>query len=131
MTDASRSPFEILNPTIPAPVPASESSGASPEQRVERMVQGSEMFVFMKGSPSAPRCGFSANTVALLDAYGFAYDSFDVLSDDQIRSAAKEYGSWPTFPQVWLRGELLGGHDILVEMHHAGELEKLVREVRR
>jgi len=131
MTDASRSPFEILNPTIPAPAPAGEGSSGSPEQQVERMVKGSEMFVFMKGSPDAPRCGFSANTVALLDAYGFTYESFDVLSDDSIRAAAKDYGNWPTFPQVWLRGELLGGHDILVEMHHSGELENLVGEVHR
>ena len=131
MTDASRSPFEILNPTIPAPVPVRDETHASPMERVKRMVKGSEMFVFMKGRPEAPRCGFSANTVELLDAYGFEYNSFDVLSDDSIRAAAKDYGNWPTFPQVWLRGELLGGHDILVEMHHSGELENLVGEVRR
>jgi monothiol glutaredoxin len=131
MTDASRSPFEILNPTPPVSVPVSDDPDAPPRQRVERMVKGSEMFVFMKGSPDAPRCGFSANTVALLDAYGFEYDSFDVLSDDAIRAAAKEYGNWPTFPQVWLRGELLGGNDILVEMHHSGELENMVREASR
>jgi monothiol glutaredoxin len=131
MTDASRSPFEILNPTVPGSPPVGGGADASPEERVERMVKGSEIFVFMKGSPDAPRCGFSANTVALLDAYGFEYDSFDVLSDDSIRAAAKEYGNWPTFPQVWLHGELLGGHDILLEMHHSGELEKMVREARR
>jgi len=131
MTDTGPSPFQILNPSVPAVARADDDTAASPVERVQRMVKGSEMFVFMKGSPDAPRCGFSANTVALLDAYGFQYDSFDVLSDEAIREAAKEVASWPTFPQVWLHGELLGGHDIVLEMHQSGELESLAREVRR
>jgi monothiol glutaredoxin len=92
------------------------------------MVSSAPVFLFMKGMPSAPRCGFSANAVGALDALGVSYTSFDILSDEGIRQAAKDYAQWPTFPQLWVNGELVGGHDIMMEMYQSGELEPLLRE---
>ena len=101
-----------------------------PSERVERLVSSSDLFVFMKGSPRQPQCGFSANTVAMLDSLGVSYSSFDVLSDEAIRSEAKIYGQWPTFPQVYLKGELIGGNDIVSELFASGELASMVEGVR-
>jgi len=129
MTDTSRNPFMI------APAGSLGSRGTvasgidlsgSPAEQVKRMVQSAEIFVFMKGSPAQPACGFSASTVAILDSLGVAYSSFDVLSDDAIRAAAKRAAQWPTFPQVWVRGELVGGNDIVTELRDSGELARLL-----
>lgn len=129
MTDTGRSPFMIA----PAGSLASRGTVVSgidrsggPAEQVERMVRSAEIFVFMKGSPEQPACGFSASTVATLDSLGVAYSSFDVLSDDAIRAAAKQVAQWPTFPQVWVRGELVGGNDIVTELHQSGELARLL-----
>jgi monothiol glutaredoxin len=90
------------------------------------MVGSSEVFLFIKGTPQRPQCGFSANTVAIVEALGVAYQTFDVLSDESIRSAAKGFAGWPTFPQIYIKGEFIGGNDILMEMHDAGEIQELV-----
>jgi monothiol glutaredoxin len=93
------------------------------------MVKGSDLFVFIKGTPEQPMCGFSANTVAIMDTLGFSYLSFDVLSDQEIREGAKEYANWPTFPQLYVRGEFVGGSDIITDMAYSGELQQLVQGV--
>ena len=90
------------------------------------MVDSSEIFLLIKGTPQRPQCGFSANTVAIIESLGVPYQTFDILSDESIRTAAKDFAAWPTFPQVYLRGEFIGGNDILVEMHDAGELREMV-----
>ena len=80
----------------------------------------------MKGTKLMPQCGFSNNVVQILNALGMNFDTFDVLSDMEVRQAIKEYSNWPTIPQVYLKGEFLGGSDILIEMYNSGELrEKL------
>ena len=99
---------------------------ASPLERIDRMVGSSELFLFIKGSPESPQCGFSANVVRIIDALGVPYRTFDVLSDDGIRLAAKEYADWPTFPQIYLRGEFIGGNDIVSELAAEGELQRMV-----
>ena len=96
-------------------------------ERVEKLVSSATVFLFMKGVPEQPQCGFSANTVAILETIGIPYATFDILSDESIRAAAKQYASWPTFPQLWVRGELIGGNDIMVEMYQTGELVALVK----
>ena len=101
---------------------------ADPIQRIRTMVDSSEIFLLIKGTPQRPQCGFSANTVAIIESLGIPYRTFDVLSDESIRTAAKKFSDWPTFPQVYLRGEFIGGNDILMEMYDAGELQKLVSE---
>jgi monothiol glutaredoxin len=129
MRDNDHNPFQIAQPDqTPAPAVQTSSDDPSlpPRERVAGMVRSSEVFVFMKGHPTQPMCGFSANTVAMLDHLGVSYSTFDVLSDESIRSAAKEYAQWPTFPQVWVNGELIGGNDIVAEMFASGELAAML-----
>ncbi|MFM7674359.1 MAG: Grx4 family monothiol glutaredoxin [Synechococcus sp.] len=96
------------------------------QQRIESLIATSPVFVFMKGSKLMPQCGFSNNVVQILHALGVPFETFDVLSDMEIRQGIKEYSEWPTIPQVYVRGEFLGGSDILIEMYNSGELrEKL------
>ena len=99
---------------------------ASTQQRIEQLVGSSPVFVFMKGSKLMPQCGFSNNVVQILNSLGVAFETFDVLSDMQIRQGIKEFSDWPTIPQVYVNGEFIGGSDILIEMYNSGELrEKL------
>ena len=133
MGDKTVSPFRVAATQRPAgggaPVDAAELDG-SPLEQVARLVRSSDLFVFMKGTPEQPMCGFSANTVSMLESLGARYATFDVLSSEAIRSAAKEYAQWPTFPQVWLRGELIGGNDIVADLFASGELAAMVEEAR-
>ena len=82
----------------------------------------------MKGTPQFPQCGFSAKAAQLLSACGARYDSYDVLSDPELRQGLKEHSNWPTFPQLYVNGELVGGCDIMTELYQKGELQKLVTE---
>ncbi len=101
-----------------------------PLERVNRMVHSADLFVLMKGTPEEPRCGFSAHTVTILDAMGSPYVTYDVLADPEIREAAKEYAAWPTFPQVYLHGELVGGNDVVSELYAGGELQAMLEGVK-
>jgi monothiol glutaredoxin len=99
---------------------------ASTRQRIEALIATSPVFVFMKGSKLMPQCGFSNNVVQILHSLGVPFETFDVLSDMEIRQGIKDYSNWPTIPQVYLGGEFIGGSDILIEMYNSGELrEKL------
>jgi len=94
--------------------------------RIDELITSHSIMVFMKGTKLMPQCGFSNNVVQILNALGMNFETFDVLSDMEVRQAIKEYSNWPTIPQVYLKGEFLGGSDILVEMYNSGELrEKL------
>ena len=90
----------------------------------ESLVSSSPVFVFMKGSKLMPQCGFSNNVVQILHSLGVSFETFDVLSDMEIRQGIKEFSSWPTIPQVYVKGEFIGGSDILIEMYNAGELKE-------
>ena len=94
--------------------------------RIESMIKGTPVFLFMKGTPQAPQCGFSARAVAVLMNLGVSFESFDVLEDMDIRSGIKEYSNWPTIPQLYIKGELIGGSDIIMEMYESGELKEQV-----
>jgi len=99
---------------------------SSTKQRIESIIQASPVVVFMKGSKLMPQCGFSNNVVQILNALGVNFESFDVLSDMEIRQGIKDYSEWPTIPQVYVNGEFIGGSDILIEMYNSGHLrEKL------
>ncbi len=99
---------------------------ASTKQRIEQLISTSPVFVFMKGNKLMPQCGFSNNVVQILNSLGVAFESFDVLSDMEVRQGIKEFSEWPTIPQVYVNGEFMGGSDILIEMYNSGELrEKL------
>jgi monothiol glutaredoxin len=96
------------------------------QQRIETLITSSPVFVFMKGNKLMPQCGFSNNVVQILHSLAVPFDTFDVLSDMEIRQGIKEYSDWPTIPQVYVNGEFIGGSDILIEMYNSGELrEKL------
>ncbi len=90
--------------------------------RIETLLASNRIVLFMKGQPQAPQCGFSAKAIGALDALGVDYVHVDVLSDPQIREGIKEYGEWPTIPQLYIGGELVGGSDIIEQMAHSGEL---------
>ena len=92
--------------------------------RIETLVQSSPIFVFMKGTKLMPQCGFSNNVVQILNALGMSFETFDVLSDMEIRQGIKEFSEWPTIPQVYVKGEFIGGSDILIEMYNSGELKE-------
>ncbi len=94
--------------------------------RIDTLINSSQIMVFMKGTKLMPQCGFSNNVVQILNSLGISFDTFDVLSDMEIRQGIKEYSDWPTIPQVYVKGEFMGGSDILIEMYNSGELrEKL------
>ena len=94
------------------------------ETRIKELINGSPVLVFMKGSKLMPQCGFSNNVVQILNALGINFDTFDVLSDMEIRQGIKEYSNWPTIPQVYVKGEFIGGSDILISMYNSGELKE-------
>ena len=97
------------------------------QKRIKEQVTGHQVVLYMKGTPQAPQCGFSANAVAILNACG-AKDIFtvDVLADPEIRQGIKTYANWPTIPQLYVKGEFVGGSDIMGEMFQSGELKKLL-----
>jgi monothiol glutaredoxin len=96
-------------------------------ERIEKLINSSKVFLFMKGTPEMPQCGFSANVCAILNATGVDFKSFDILSDSEIRQGVKEYSNWPTFPQLYVNGELIGGSDIVSEMYNSGDLQELLK----
>jgi len=96
--------------------------------RIEEVVNNNDIVLFMKGTPLFPQCGFSSRAVAILDHLGVKYESVDVLQDPEIRAGIKDYSDWPTVPQLYVKGEFLGGSDIMMEMFQAGELQTLVDE---
>lgn len=100
----------------------------SSDQRISEIVTGNDVVLFMKGTPLFPQCGFSSKAVAILDHLGVEYASVDVLQDQEIRQGIKAYSDWPTIPQLYVKGEFIGGSDIMMEMFQAGELHQLMEE---
>ena len=94
------------------------------QQRIESLITSSPVFVFMKGNKLMPQCGFSNNVVQILNSLGVPFETFDVLSDLEIRQGIKDYSEWPTIPQVYVKGEFIGGSDILIELYNSGELRE-------
>ena len=97
-------------------------------EKIEQVIKSNDVVLFMKGSPLFPQCGFSSRAIAILDHLNLKYETVDVLQDMEIRQGIKEYSDWPTIPQLYVKGEFLGGSDIMMEMYEAGELEALVAE---
>ena len=93
-------------------------------KRIKELLATSPVFVFMKGNKLMPQCGFSNNVVQILHSVGVPFETFDVLSDAEIRNGIKEFSEWPTIPQVYVKGEFIGGSDILIEMYNSGELRE-------
>ncbi|MEO6389006.1 MAG: Grx4 family monothiol glutaredoxin [Croceibacterium sp.] len=97
-------------------------------ERLTKIVNDSDVVLFMKGTPLFPQCGFSSKAISILDHCGVAYESVDVLQDMEIRSGIKAFSDWPTIPQLYVKGEFVGGSDIMMEMYQAGELQQLLDE---
>jgi len=95
------------------------------QARIAGIVQRNDVVLFMKGTPLFPQCGFSSRAVAILDHLGVEYESVDVLQDQEVRQGIKQFSDWPTIPQLYVKGEFVGGSDIMMEMYEAGELEQL------
>jgi monothiol glutaredoxin len=96
--------------------------------RIAEIVTENPVVLFMKGTPLFPQCGFSSRAVAILDHLGVQYESVDVLQDMEIRQSIKNYSDWPTIPQLYVKGEFVGGSDIMMEMYEAGELQQLMSD---
>ena len=97
-------------------------------ETIKEQIANNAILLYMKGSPNAPQCGFSARAVQALMACGEKFAYVDILQNPEIRAELPKYANWPTFPQLWVSGELVGGSDILLEMHEKGELQTLIKE---
>ncbi len=96
--------------------------------RIDAIVKANDVVLFMKGTPLFPQCGFSSRAVTILDHLGQPFETVDVLQDPEIRQGIKAYSDWPTIPQLYVKGEFVGGSDIMMEMFEAGELQQLLEE---
>ena len=99
------------------------------QSEIQATVESNAVCLYMKGTPDAPQCGFSSKASQILIACGKPFSFVDILSNPEIRANLPEYSSWPTFPQLFVNGELVGGSDILSELHENGELQKIIDEV--
>jgi monothiol glutaredoxin len=100
-------------------------------EEIQKAISGNEVILFMKGTPEAPRCGFSARTVAVLESLGTPFAAVDILPDPRIRQQLSALSNWPTIPQLFVKGELVGGADIVAEMYESGELAEVLGVDRR
>lgn len=97
-------------------------------ERIQNEINGSDVFLFMKGTPVFPQCGFSAAVVQVLTHMGIKFKSLNVLEDPAVRDGIKTFSDWPTIPQLYVKGEFVGGSDIMMEMFEAGELQQMLDE---
>jgi monothiol glutaredoxin len=95
----------------------------SAHERIDQLVKSNDVVLFMKGNPMFPQCGFSARAVGILQQCGAKFAHVDVLADGEIREGVKAYSNWPTIPQLFVKGEFVGGSDIMMEMFQSGELQ--------
>lgn len=117
--------FNILNNSVEEISEADKS--VELKASIEKLLTNGKVVLFMKGNADAPMCGFSANTVAILRQIGVPFKTFNILNDPEIRQGLKEYSNWPTYPQLYVNGKLLGGNDIITEMYQSGELQDYLK----
>lgn len=128
MDNNQDNPFNILNKDISThkELAPTQIEGEL-EQRIQSVINADKIVLFMKGNTEMPQCGFSANTVAILKHIGVSFTTFDILQDMDIRQGLKEYSNWPTYPQLYFNGKLVGGNDIITEMFESGDLEEVLK----
>jgi monothiol glutaredoxin len=117
--------FKVVQPgedTAPA------GGGGDIKSRIQNDVGSNDIVIFMKGTPDMPQCGFSAATIQVFNSLGVPYTTRNVLEDPELRQGIKEFSNWPTIPQVYLKGQFLGGCDIVTEMFERGELQQTVKD---
>lgn len=105
-----------------APMLAQKKGGEPLEERLKKLINRSELMIFMKGDRTVPRCGFSRQLIEILNETKLPYDTFDILNDEEVRQGLKTFSNWPTYPQVYAKGNLVGGLDIIKELKESGEL---------
>lgn len=98
------------------------------KKRIEDQIKSHAVFLYMKGTPESPMCGFSAQIAHIIRMHNIPFGSFNILEDEDIRQGVKEYSDWPTFPQLYVKGRLIGGCDIITELHQNGELQAVLEE---
>ena len=99
------------------------------QDKIKQQIQANPIILYMKGTPEFPQCGFSSRAVQLLKSCQAKFAAVNVLEDPDIRQGIKEYSNWPTIPQLYIKGEFIGGSDIMAEMHESGELQELVQTI--
>ena len=107
-------------------VPTTDTPASAVGERLDALVNGNDIVLFMKGTPLFPQCGFSSRAIAILEHLGANYETVDVLADQEVRQGIKQYSDWPTIPQLYVKGEFVGGSDIMMEMFESGELKSLI-----
>ncbi len=118
-------PFNVLQ-TAPNEIASADKSKSLKEQ-IEGLINADKVVLFMKGNAEMPQCGFSANTSGILKQLGVSFKTFNILNDSDVRQGLKEYSNWPTYPQLYVGGQLVGGNDIVTEMFKSGELQTLLK----
>lgn len=103
-----------------------ESKSNDLNERLKNLINASDLMAFIKGTPDHPMCGFSAKTLSTLNNLKVPFKTFNILEDGEVRQGLKEYSNWPTYPQVYYKGKLLGGNDIITEMYQNGDLKSLI-----
>ena len=119
------SSFNIINSEIKEI--SAENKSADLKEQIETLLNSSKVVLFMKGNADMPQCGFSANSVAILKNLGVSFNTFNILNDPEIRQGLKEYSNWPTYPQLYVKGQLIGGNDVITEMFKNGELQEFLK----
>lgn len=120
--------FNILNPNMSQ---STDLTGkyhqfSDVKSRIENLLKDNKIILFMKGNTSAPQCGFSANSSAILSKHNKPFATYNILQDQELREAIKVFSNWPTFPQLYVGGQLVGGNDIIVELEQNGELKQIL-----
>ena len=120
-------PFKILNKDVSTNKEFSPAQASGElKDRVNTIINSDKVVLFMKGNAEFPQCGFSANTVAILKHLGASFTTFDILKDMDVRQGLKEISNWPTYPQLYISGKLIGGNDIITEMYESGDLKEII-----
>lgn len=123
----SNNPFNVLSSPTQFGTPIQEETlYPTLQERLKALTHKDKLVLFMKGNPQMPMCGFSANTVNILNQLQMPFATFDILQDPEVRQGLKDFSNWPTFPQLYFKGELVGGNDIVTEMFQSGELKTLL-----
>ena len=97
-------------------------------QQIKEQIETHDILLYMKGSPKLPQCGFSSKAIQVLVACGQKFAFVDILANPDIRANLPKYANWPTFPQLWIKGDLVGGSDIMIDMYNSGDLQKMINE---
>ncbi|XP_063635185.1 glutaredoxin-3 [Cydia splendana] len=125
--DAAQITSKVKAHSLGKAAPAISTPQQPLEERLKALINKHNVMVFMKGNRETPRCGFSRTLIQILNGTGVQYGTFDILTDEQVRQGLKEYSDWPTYPQLYVKGELIGGLDIIKELQASGELDATLK----